>query len=800
MNRFNKTPLALAITTLSLAATPVFAEEQTGAEEKEFETILVTGVPRSATQMKSSVSSTVIDLQDVEVATPRTTAEIFKSIPGIRSESTGGEGNANIAVRGLPVAAGGAKFLVLQEDGLPVMQFGDIAFGNSDIFLRADSTVGGIEVVRGGSSSTTVSNSPGGVINFVSKTGEIEGGSVATTFGLDYKNFRTDFEYGGELGKDTYFHIGGFFREGEGARNAGYTGNKGGQIKANFTKEFDNGYVRLYLKHLDDRSIGYLPMPMYSDGSSIAGFDALTDTPHSAYLQQTLRLGADGQISTGDMQNGMHPIVNSVGLEVSLDLANDWTLLNKFRRSSISGEFISPFPAEVANASTIAESIGGDGATLEYATGANKGSTFTDSTGNGLVMRIHTFDVEMDNFDNYANDLKLSKDFSDISVTFGMYKASQNIGMSWLWNSYLMEVNGDNANLLNVVGADGTEYSDNGLYAYGVPAWGNCCQRNYNAKYDITAPYVAIAGETDSLNWDISVRRDMGDASGTYSGPSATSTVDMNRDGVISMPEQAVVSIDLANPSIINYDWAYTSFSAGVNYLLTDDLALFTRLSRGGRANADRLLFGKVNEDGSVAKADSIDMVDQWELGAKYRGDGYGIFVTGFLAETEEQNYEATSQTFFDRVYEAKGVEIEANYRVGEFDLKAGATWTDAEIVKDQMNPDVVGNTPRRQADFIYQATATYSFEQAKVGLNVLGTTDSYAQDNNDLKFDGYTQFNVFADYLVTDNLTVSLNVNNLTDEVGITEAEEGSIPSNNIIRARSINGRTTSMTLRYTF
>ena len=404
MNRFNKTPLALAITTLSLAATPVFAEEQTGAEEKEFETILVTGVPRSATQMKSSVSSTVIDLQDVEVATPRTTAEIFKSIPGIRSESTGGEGNANIAVRGLPVAAGGAKFLVLQEDGLPVMQFGDIAFGNSDIFLRADSTVGGIEVVRGGSSSTTVSNSPGGVINFVSKTGEIEGGSVATTFGLDYKNFRTDFEYGGELGKDTYFHIGGFFREGEGARNAGYTGNKGGQIKANFTKEFDNGYVRLYLKHLDDRSIGYLPMPMYSDGSSIAGFDALTDTPHSAYLQQTLRLGADGQISTGDMQNGMHPIVNSVGLEVSLDLANDWTLLNKFRRSSISGEFISPFPAEVANASTIAESIGGAGATLEYATGANKGNTYSDSTGNGLVMRIHTFDVEMDNFDNYAND------------------------------------------------------------------------------------------------------------------------------------------------------------------------------------------------------------------------------------------------------------------------------------------------------------------------------------------------------------------------------------------------------------
>jgi hypothetical protein len=42
--------------------------------------------------------------------------------------------------------------------------------------------------------------------------------------------------------------------------------------------------------------------------------------------------------------------------------------------------------------------------------------------------------------------------------------------------------------------------------------------------------------------------------------------------------------------------------------------------------------------------------------------------------------------------------------------------------------------------------------------------------------------------------------VNNLFDTVGITEAEEGSVPENNIIRARTINGRTTSVTLKYAF
>lgn len=298
---------------LSLAVTQALAAETT--EEKEtkgldFERIAVTGVVQGTTVMNSSVSISNVDLSDVEVATPRTTAEIFRLIPGVRSESTGGEGNANIAVRGLPVASGGAKFLLLQEDGLPVMQFGDIAFGNADIFLRADATVENVESIRGGSASTLASNSPGGIINIISKNGLDEGGSVTTTFGVDYDSLRTDFEYGGELSSDTYFHVGGFLRQGDGARNAGYTANKGGQIKANLTKEFDRGYVRLYYKHLDDRSIGYLPMPVKGDGSSVAGFDALSDTPHSVYFTKTLSRGKDGELRSADVRDGMHPVVS----------------------------------------------------------------------------------------------------------------------------------------------------------------------------------------------------------------------------------------------------------------------------------------------------------------------------------------------------------------------------------------------------------------------------------------------------------------------------------------------------------
>ncbi len=451
--KFILSTLAVAVCG-SLSAAEV-DDEKIKAVEKglDFERIVVTGVARGTTVMASSVSVSSFSAEQLETTTPRTTAEAFRAIPGIRSESSGGEGNANIAVRGLPVAAGGAKFLQLQEDGLPIMQFGDIAFGNADIFLRLDSTMQTVESIRGGSASTVASNAPGGIINIISKTGHQETGSVSTTFGLDYDSLRTDFEYGGELNDSMFFHIGGFIRQGDGARDAGYTANKGGQIKANLTKEFDDGYVRIYYKHLDDKAISYLPMPMKADGSSLPGFDSQTDTPHSVYLLETLSLGADGERRRGSMQDGMNPQVDSIGVEAVFDLGNDWEIENRFRQSSVKGSFNSPFPAEVASGSSIAASIAGDGATLTYANGSMAGQAFD---GSEQIMRIHTFDVEMSDFGSLANDLKLTKTLGDTSITVGYYKALQNIEMSWLWNSYLMEIKGDNAALLNVSAADGT--------------------------------------------------------------------------------------------------------------------------------------------------------------------------------------------------------------------------------------------------------------------------------------------------------------------------------------------------------
>ncbi|RVQ68810.1 TonB-dependent receptor [Croceicoccus ponticola] len=776
--------------------------------------IVVTASARQANAMDSSVSVSVLSPDLISDAAPRTTAEIFRQIPGIRSESTGGDGNANIAVRGLPVASGGAKFLQLQEDGLPVMQFGDIAFGNADIFLRADQTIQSIQAVRGGSASTLASNAPGGVINFVSKDGSQEGGTVMATAGIDYEEYRLDFNYGGSLGENTRFNIGGFWREGEGPRDAGYNGNSGYQIKANLTQEFDGGFVRLHVKHLDDRAIGYLPMPTRVTGTnadpkfgSIDGFDIKSDTPHSKYFTSAFGLDGNNDTRTTDIKDGMHPLVTSLGLEAQFEIADGFRVEERFRWSDVSGRFVSPFPSEIGAAGGIGNSVGElltgvpGNYDLVYANGPNAGSPFANS--NGLLMRTHLFNVDINDFGGFSNDFKLVKEVGPATLTAGYYKARQNIDMDWIWDSFLLEVEGHNAALVDVVDpVSGNTLTDGGLYAYGVPYWGNCCQRSYDVRYDIDAPYAAVGFEFGDLSLDGSLRYDHVKARGEYAGNSQMANLDVNGDGTIQPVERSVSTIDNANASPVDYNVGYWSWSVGANYRFTADLAAFARVSRGGRANADRLLFGVVQADGSVRKEDAVDFVDQYELGVKYRNGPFALFVTGFHAKTQEQNFEATSQTFFDRTYKATGVELEGAFRSGIFDLRAGATYTDAEIAKDNITPANEGNTPRRQAKFVYQLTPAVDFDIVRAGFNIVGTSKAYAQDSNQLVFPAFTQVNAFVNIRPRDDIELSINANNLFDTTGITEAEEGSIVEgmDNYLRARSINGRTISASLRYDF
>ena len=810
-----------AITSISAFAVPAFAQTAAAPSTEEAQgdndDIVVTAVSRGQNKLDTSISVSSLNSEAIAAAAPRSVAELFRSLPGIRSESSGGEGNANIAVRGLPVASGGAKFLQLQEDGLPILEFGDIAFGNADIFLRSDFNTARVEAVRGGSASTFASNSPGGVINLLSKTGETEGGSVQGTLGLDYGEYRLDADYGGKISDTVRFHVGGFYRTGEGPRRAGYNGNSGGQIRGNITKTFDSGFFRLNFKYLDDKAIAYLPSPVRVTGSNgdptftpLANLSPNGDTIHSINFVRALSLDANNNPEVSDIRDGQHPIVKQIGFETQFEVADGWTISDKFKYSNVSGRFISPFPASVDSAQAQANAIGGAGSILSYANGPNAGQIITSPStlnGNGQLINIVLFNTKLNSLNNITNDLRINRSFDagsgKVDLSVGFYKSRQTINTDWTWSSYLLEAKGDNAALINVRNAGGVLQTDNGLVGYGATFFGNCCRRSYNIDYDTNAPFASLTYSGNALTLDASIRYDIGKARGFVIGDGPVVSRDVDGNGVISVPEtKTTIAAAVTQP--VNYDYKYVSYSFGANYRLSDSSAIFARYSRGGRANADRFVFNPNNISPTsgrlVNNSKPVDFVNQAEVGVKYRADGLGLYATAFYAKTAEQNFQATNQVFVDRTYRAYGLELEANYTSGGFNLATSGTYTKAKIVKDVLTPVVVGNRPRRQAEFVYKITPTYTVDKFTIGASAIGTTSSFAQDSDQLKLPGFTQVNAFVSVRPLERVQLSLNANNLFNVAGYTESEEGSIPANGIVRARSINGRTISASLKLDF
>ncbi len=784
------------------------------------EDIVVTGVAQGRNRLDTSVSVSSLDADLTAKIPPRNTAEILRNLPGVRVEASGGEGNANISVRGLPVASGGSKFLQLQEDGLPVLEFGDIIFGNADIFIRNDLSLARIESVRGGSASTFASNSPGGIINFISKTGEQEGGSFQLSSGIDYREFRADFAYGGKIDDKTRYELSGFYRLGDGPRDVGYDAMRGGQIKANITREFDRGYVRVYGKYLDDRSIAYLPNPVRVTGSdgnptytNIPGFSINEDTLHSRYIGSVLTLDGNNNPVRRNIGDGMHPVVKSVGFEGQYEIADGWNVTERFRYSDISGDFVSPFPAAVGDAQTTANGFAGAGAQLYYASGPLSGQRIANPGtvgGNGLLASVVLFDVDLKSLNNITNDLRVNGKIDlgggALSIAAGIYNSRQDVKTDWLWTSFFQTVQGDGRSVLvDIRNAAGVSQTAGGTL-YSAAFFGNCCRRSYDMRYTTNAPFAQLGFEVGRLNIDGSLRYDFGSAKGSIAGdlPGAVTTraQDINGDGVVSVAEQTVGFIP-NNRTGIDYDYSYLSYSAGVNYRLSDTLAAFARYSRGGRVNADRLLFGptiNLQTGGLVNGAKPYDFVKQAEGGLKFSSGPVGLYATVFNAKTQETNYLLSQQQFTSRNYEATGVELEGRFRRGPFSLSAAGTYTDATITRDATDATLNGNRPQRQAAFVYQATPQLDFGAISFGANVIGTTSSYTQPVNQLKMPAYTQVNGFLLVRAASNVSFNLNANNIFNVKGITEAEDSAIPSNQLVRARSINGRTIAASVRFDF
>lgn len=768
---------------------------------RDLDSIVVTASTGERSKLESSLSVTDVSPELIDSFAPQSVSEALRVIPGIIANSSSPGGNANISVRGLPVLTGGNPFIQFQEDGLPTVLWGDIDFGNSDYWTRMN--VGNrIEAVRGGSVSTLTSQAPGAVINFITEDGSTKGGFVDLMRGLNYDQTRFDFAYGGPIAPDLRYHIEGFYNYGEGTRQIPWAAENGYQIKANITKTFEEGFIRLDLKRLDDQEPTTIGEPVIANGNlklingnlvgnvtsySLApGLNALTQSNMSAYNKSWLYVNDQGKLSTITNQ-GNHPESTAIGGEFKYNITPNLTIDDRFRQNFMSGVFATSFYG-----------LGANNGGLTYANGPQAGQAYTGT----YIQSSTNIYTKMKDMGSSINDLSLSGksdfgNFGKVSVKSGFFYAHETINQVWAPNGY-QQAYGYNGALLN----SSTSYM--GQTNYGSN-WGASVAREFLIDVDDYAPYTNVNWDKDAWHIEGGLRYDQLHAQGW--GAQADSSTQTTINGLTAYYP------NLNNKFYRNYDVGYTSYTMGVLYDFNKDATGFVRFSEGGRGNIERRWYNSSdfnaagNKLTAAGKQNASSIVDQEEVGIKTRtdllGGRAGLNITGFHATFDAISYDLTTQKTSGGKYESYGVEVESNYHIGGFGMLFNVTFDHSKV----NNADGSGTfTPHGQPSVDWLWSPSYTWNRVQGGAIIHGMTSMYQDDSGLLKGPDQYEIDLYAQYEPIDNVQIRLNAKNITNALiqmggtvgnGITAA----LPNGKYLQASGFDvGRIFSLTATYRF
>ncbi|MTI30418.1 TonB-dependent receptor [Cytophagales bacterium RKSG123] len=766
--------------------------------------VVVTGNANPKTKLESSVAITTINSKSISELSPNSTADLLQTIPGFLVETSGGEVGNNLFARGIP-AAGAYEYVQMQEDGLPIFEDGALQFANVDNWFRIDETVERVEGLRGGSGSIFASNAPGGIVNFISNTGGPEFEGLAKISVSDYGLFRTDLNIGGPLSERLFYNIGGFYREDNGIRSPGYPANKGGQVKANLTYNLDKGYVRLYYKHLNDKNLFLLPIPLQnpSDPEGIPGFDPNYGTLASVYASKLKVPQPGGGFFERNLEDGIHPVVNAVGGESQIELGKGWTITDAFRVTNIDMEYTALFPGAAPTSPlefAINRSLPINNPIYYY---ADNGQVANPD----LVAEVGFWSIDKQ-MESFSNKLELGFENEHHHLTLGYYHSSYTSNQQWNWSNILMEIS-DNSRLLNLVDGDlnpedpNFSRTLNGVTAISFLTRDSQIRANINALYlneefqvseDLTldaglryeiAKYSGYIGSTES--------NDLGDQ---------TTTAD-DKVSSVGAPYTYWKYGDNLDSDPGDDDINRLSYTVAGNYQFNDHMASYLRFSSGFRSPIEEAYLDNVNNLENIRPVE----IKQLELGYKYTTSKLAVFAnlfymdmqniafTDILADGQSENKFAGADNM--------GIEIESMANAGIFSLNVTGTFQNPTLknFEGEANEALNGNSVRRIPDMFFKVRPSV---QVMKGLNAFLTFDHFGKKYNDnaneFELPAYSVFGAGVSY-TSNNYTVLLNASNLTNSIGLTEGNPRSTAApEEFFMARPILGRAFKLAVEYRF
>ncbi|MEO8254330.1 MAG: TonB-dependent receptor [Flavobacterium sp.] len=796
-------------------------------DQSTLEEVVVTGSFDARKRINSTVSISSLGSKQLERLQSNSAADLLKNVPGVFVNSSAGEINNTVNSRGISSPTGfnydkpGTYYVSMQEDGLPVTNI-LFSYFSSDFFLRNDITTNKLEALRGGSAAIVGANAPGGVFNYISKTGAKEfGGELRAKYGFEGNGnnpyYRTDLNLGGQIGtKGWSFNLGGFYRNSVGPSDAGYPTNYGGQVKLNVEKIYSKGKVTFFAKYLNDHNLAAMTLigknfdkPQLADGVKSNDFFGLPAATQSFNLE--------GKTITHDPKNLTHSKDLAFGMNWKHDLGADWSVQNNARFSSKSvlvnqTAALNPVTLTGFVNNAVAGTIGMG--TITYRDNANKAvlatvqaslapgpnwTTLTNTMPGQNILKDGMFYMGATYSDpkvkEFMDQLVFTKKLKNMSFNTGAFVGISDVGrfssglaglgFATLENRpKMLDISYQNVFL---GGATQQITSPTGFAKTGGVLGFN----DYEFHKTSLAPFFAHNWEiTNKLTLDWGVRLDNIKSEGTNYIRVPNNVADGGLDG------NALTTYDndyYKNPTAINYSYSTNtvSFSGALNYLLSDKQSVYLRYSNGKKA-PEFDLYAAIDAPEKVALTKAVVQgITQVELGYKLKTDKVNLTVTPFysLLDNVLQNFTSLDEngqlynlTPYFNSLETKGIETELMVNItNNFNIKAVSTFQSAKFKQyksstagptdskdDDSFFDYSGNNIENTPNVQFNITPTYSTDKFYTFVSWQYMGSRWANAPNAFKLAAFSQFDLGMGYDLTKNLSLSLNVNNLVNTYGV--------------------------------
>lgn len=824
-------PHLLAQDTSGTAASRDQNDQAAPERARNLDTVVVTGRSgvETRTKAEASYSITTIDEDRLRMQAPTSVTDALKSVPGFWVESSGGVASGNIRARGIPVDGFGSVNLL--EDGLPVQHDPALGYLNADQAFRLDETIDRIEVVRGGPSSVFYSNAPAGAINFIPRqVGDMAEGIAKFEVG-DYGLTRGDFWYGTPLSNGWKLSAGGFYRTDSGIRQPGFNADDGGQIRLSLSKDFDKGRFSVDYKHMDDKAMLFLGIPMtrYSGGKlrAVPGFDGNYGTLAGPDTEHVLMKRADGSTYDFDNTQGTHVKRDQLTVKFDYEFAGGWKFSDGMRFSKTDTQRNGLFPNSVSGAGTFLSNFmkqnakwlpaGTAGLQLRYVDNPSQVFDNQGQNGNGLVVNAGLRGVTMP-LSEFINDARLMQKFDfggqTHDVTLGYYFAHFNQGFSRYSSSALIDVQ-DNARLLNLVAVNAAgqpiqNITANGIYNYGYE-WAD-------SRGGSTTNAVYLSDEwqaTDQLRIDGGLRWE-----NVHLGGSTQLPTKVNQGAFTT--SQMLTGSGTYVPYDVSYD--KLGWTLGANWQFDQRQGLFARWTSTFRLPN---LGTYIGASSAPINPPIVQTMDLGEVGYKYSSRQLEFYATGFYtkydnvgfsnyvynaitgASTNQQGYAGT------RTY---GLELDSTwYPVDWFDVQATATLENpkyqnlryTQLVAGQpVLIDYVGNQLIRVPKVSYRIVPGLNLFDHRLRLQLAYEYEGkrYVDTANSVVLPSYKMLSASARWQVSPMTSLFFYADNITNSQGLTEGNPraGELNSADVgastFIARPILGRTYRAAIMYRF